>query len=193
MSNLWEERWRAGDTGWDHGEAAPPLVDWLSRHSPSGRVLVPGCGSGHDVRALAAASPELEVTGLDIAPSAIAKAERIPSSGCISWRVGDFLEPAPDLRAAFDLVFEHTCFCALDPSLRDKYVCGLNQVLRPGGYYLAIFYLDPISPNGPPFRVSREELDERFGEFELLEQYVPTVGYKSRLGREEVRLYRKPA
>ena len=55
----WEERYESGDTPWEKGAPAPPLLEWLdSRGSIRGDVLVPGCGSGYDVRAIAAASPK---------------------------------------------------------------------------------------------------------------------------------------
>lgn len=191
MKNVWESRWRSGDTGWDHGEAAPPLIDYLRNNRIEGRILVPGCGSGHDVRALAAASPRAQVIGLDLAPSAIATARTYTARGNLQWRVGDFLALPPHDAEAFDVLFEHTCFCALEPGLRPRYVEAVDFALRPGGLYLAIFYLNPISEQGPPFRVSPAELEKLFNRFELLERWVPTVGYPSRLGREEMRLYRK--
>jgi SAM-dependent methyltransferase len=43
----------------------------------TGRVLVPGCGSGHDVRAIAQKKTAL-VVGMDIAPSAIRTASAFP-------------------------------------------------------------------------------------------------------------------
>ena len=58
---FWAELYRSGDTGWDQGGPSPGLVDFLKndvgpgRAIPfqSGHVLVPGCGHGHDARALA--------------------------------------------------------------------------------------------------------------------------------------------
>ena len=52
----WNRRYEENDTPWDKGEAHPVLRDMLARDALSGRVLVPGCGAGHDVRELAAAA-----------------------------------------------------------------------------------------------------------------------------------------
>ena len=62
---------------WEKGEPSPGLVDFLSAHPElkRGRVAVPGCGTGHDVRAFAAAG--FAASGFDIAPSAISQAEDI--------------------------------------------------------------------------------------------------------------------
>ena len=55
----WEARYQAGETPWEKGEAAPPLIELLGKlEKPAwgrGPILVPGCGFGHDVRALSAA------------------------------------------------------------------------------------------------------------------------------------------
>jgi methyl halide transferase len=56
---------------WEKGEPSPGLVDFLTSHPdlPRGSVLVPGCGTGHDARVWAKAG--VNVTGVDLAPSAI--------------------------------------------------------------------------------------------------------------------------
>jgi methyl halide transferase len=180
----WEARYRAGDAHWDRGEAAPGLVDFLAAHPEvvPATVLVPGCGTGHDVRALAAAG--FRATGLDVAPTAIALGrERNQGAGleaCLTC--GNFLtdEPAPP----FDWLFEHTLFCALDPVQRDDYVRAVRRWLRPGGDFLAIHYLNPEHPDGPPFPVSRDELMARFApEFDLIGEWIPR-SYPNRTGRE---------
>ena len=53
----WESKYQAGDMPWEKGEASPGLVDFLAAHPelPRGTVCVPGCGTGHDVRAWAQA------------------------------------------------------------------------------------------------------------------------------------------
>ena len=55
MDTDWNERYRTEDTPWDKGKPAPGLVDWLAKRqmSPNNRVLVPGCGKGHDAAAWA--------------------------------------------------------------------------------------------------------------------------------------------
>ena len=73
----WEQLYREGETPWEKGAAHPALIRWLNENPLSGRVLVPGCGFGYDVRALAATGAE--VVGLDIAPSAITTARAVSS------------------------------------------------------------------------------------------------------------------
>ena len=158
---------------WEKGEPSPGLVDFLAAHPelPRGSVCVPGCGTGHDVRAWARAG--FEVTGLDLAPSAIRLAtERTRAAGLTAQFLQlDFLHHAPTQR--FDWLFEHTLFCAIDPSQRDQYVRALPLWLKPGAHYLAVNYLIPDT-DGPPFGTTRDEVVRRFSPtFELLSEWVP--------------------
>lgn len=186
----WEARWQAGDTPWDKDAAAPPLAEWLAAHEIRGRVLVPGCGSGHDVRALAATGAE--VIGLDLSPTAIDRANARPRIGAERYRVENLFALSGELVGAFDWVVEHTCFCAIAPAHRAAYVAAVHGALKPGGHLLAVFYLDPGGDDGPPFGVSRDELDTLFGgHFTTVEEFVPAKAFPGREGRELVRLLRR--
>ena len=75
--NDWEERYQEGDVQWDKGEPSPGLVDWLEERGdqPRGKVIVPGCGFGHDVRAWAKAG--FDAVGYDVAPAAVKGGEKL--------------------------------------------------------------------------------------------------------------------
>ncbi|KAL6275075.1 hypothetical protein ACE6H2_025767 [Prunus campanulata] len=75
----WDKCWEQGLTPWDLGQPTP-VIAHLHRQGalPKGRALVPGCGTGYDVVAIA--SPERHVTGLDISENAIKKAAELFSS-----------------------------------------------------------------------------------------------------------------
>uniref|UniRef100_A0A0D9WM19 Methyltransferase domain-containing protein n=1 Tax=Leersia perrieri TaxID=77586 RepID=A0A0D9WM19_9ORYZ len=72
----WEKSWESGVTPWDLGKPTP-IIEHLVKSGtlPKGRALVPGCGMGYDVVALA--SPERFVVGLDISSTAMEKAKQI--------------------------------------------------------------------------------------------------------------------
>ena len=179
----WEERYRTRDMPWEKGEASPGLVDFLTAHPEleHGTVCVPGCGTGHDVRAWAKAG--FDAVGFDIAPSAVQLgSEQTAAAGLTArFEACDFLKDFPPL--LFDWIFEHTLFCAIDPRDRDGYAEAVLRWLKPTGNYLAVNYLIPDT-DGPPFGTTREELMKRFSpHFELLAEWVPR-SYPNRTGLE---------
>jgi SAM-dependent methyltransferase len=190
MPTDWEAQYRKGETPWDKGAPSPGLLDFLAEQPLRGRVLVPGCGAGHDVRAIAPGAEE--VVGLDIAPSALELARRFPPTGRERYECADLFDLPAAMRESFDWVWEHTCFCAIDPALRPAYVEAVAGTLRPEGKLLAVFYLDPgnASPDeGPPFGVSVAELDALFlPRFTLIREWLPEHAYPGRAGREWMRL-----
>jgi methyl halide transferase len=180
----WEALYQAGDTRWEKGEPSPGLVDFLAAHAelPSGTVLVPGCGTGHDVRAWATAG--FSATGFDIASSAIRLSEEKTRVANLNARfvLSDFLSAEPF--EPFDYVFEHTLFCAINPTRRDDYVNALLRWLKPRGQFVAVHYMLRGNETEPPYGVSQEELIERFApHFELKRGYVPR-SYPNRTGLE---------
>ncbi len=188
-STDWEAKYLAQETPWDKGAPSPGLVDFLAAQPslPRGTVLVPGCGTGHDVRAWAGAG--FRATGFDVAPSAIRLARERTAAGLTAkFEAGNFLADTP--AQPFDWVFEHTLFCAIDPARRDDYVQAVRRWLVPRGNYLAVNYLIP-DKEGPPFGTTRDELLERFSPgFELHKEWVPR-SYENRTGLELMLWWRK--
>jgi cyclopropane fatty-acyl-phospholipid synthase-like methyltransferase len=190
--NYWEERYRTSDMPWEKGAPSPGLVDFLSSHSDlaRGTVCVPGCGTGHDVRAWAAAG--FQVTGFDIAPSAVRLADEATRMAGLNaqFQRADFLVDTPP--KPFDWVFEHTLFCAIQPVEREDYVQAVLRWLNMGGFYLAVNYFIPDT-EGPPFGTDREEIWQRFSpHFELLEEWVPR-SYPNRTGLERMFWWKRTA
>lgn len=188
----WEQRYREEDTPWEKGAGAPPLRAWLARNRVLGKVLVPGCGTGHDVRLLA--SQGADVLGLDVAKSAIMRAQSFPVAGGEHYQLGDFLQLSKALWGKFDWIFEHTCYCAIDPSQREAYREGVLRALKPGGILLGLFYPYTGNPpgEGPPYPTTLEELDTRFSsDFYLVRRWIPSVGYPGRIPNEEFRILQR--
>ena len=187
----WNQRYEQDDTPWDKGEAHPVLLGMLTHGALTGRILVPGCGTGHDVRALAARG--LDVTGLDLAPLALEMARAHAAAGGEKYLLGDLFDLPAALESSFDGIFEHTCFCAIDPVRRGDYVDAVASLLKPGGRLLSVFFLDPGNDGeGPPFGCATEEIDDLFSpHFRLLEEDSAIPTFPEREGRELLRLFRR--
>lgn len=194
----WNQRYENGDTPWDKGHAAPPLSEIIARLPTSvwgsGQILIPGCGTGHDVRAIA--SLGVNPIGLDLAPLAIARAGEFPKTGNESYELGDFLDSSWRAGKRFSAIWEHTCYCAIDPSRRPDYATACKELIAPGGHLIGVFFLTPNEPGekdeGPPFNTSIAELDARLApEFDRIDSWVPQTCYPGREGKEWVAIYKR--
>jgi SAM-dependent methyltransferase len=153
---FWNKRFAEGSTPWDRGATNPQLHAWLSAGELKPcRILIPGCGSGHEAATLAAAG--FEVTALDYSPEAIARTRKLLDSQRLKATVieADALAWRPD--RPFDAVYEQTMLCAIYPDLWRAYADQLHRWLKPGGRLYALFvqYLRPDAPDGailgPPY------------------------------------------
>jgi methyl halide transferase len=176
----WDTHYRDANTPWDLGGHAALVQRLAAEHlSPGLDILVPGCGLAHDVEALAQRGHR--VTGLDIAPTAVSQASaRFAERGLsrASVRLGNFLSTDELPEGHFDALIEHTCYCALDPSLWPGYVQAASHALKPGGLLLGAFLC--FDGGGPPFGTSLEALRAQFETaFEIVhlrvaaERFVP--------------------
>lgn len=161
---FWDQRYREGRDGWELGQPAAALAQFLIGDplapQPPGQLLVPGCGRGHEARLLA--DRGFEVVGLDFSAEALREAQRIhgTAGGVLRWLQADLFD-GPALAAAglgggsLAGVLEHTCFCAIDPGLRPAYVRTVVELLAPGGWLLGLFWCHG-RPGGPPFGADPE-------------------------------------
>jgi len=189
MGTDWENRWNDGDTPWDKGEPSPPLVNYVQSHSLSGKVLVPGCGAGHDAAFLS--QQGFEVTGVDFAPTALKQARNRYSELGIRWICDDLLDPQKEWGGPFDTWVEHTCLCALEPKHWEAYINTLSAQLKKGGIFMGVLFKNPDVEEGPPFRITDQQISQLFSSFEFVEKFEPDSAYPGREGREEVWIYRR--
>jgi thiopurine S-methyltransferase len=159
VAATWDQRYREGSDGWELGRPAPPLEQIL-RHDPRtprppGRVLVPGCGRGHEAALLAALG--FSAIGLDVSGEGLAEAQRIHGTAgpLLRWLQANLLDREGLKRAGLgaaclDGVVEHTCFCAIAPEQRPAYLEQMHHLLNPGGWLLGLFWCHS-RPGGPPY------------------------------------------
>eukprot|EP00850_Spirogloea_muscicola_P009019 SM000049S16790 [mRNA] locus=s49:661926:664341:- [translate_table: standard] len=191
--NGWEKAWQLGITPWDGKGVTPAVASLVKSGSlPSGRALVPGCGSGYDVVALA--SPARRVVGLDMAESAIERARQLaegePGGPHATFISGDFFAYKPS--ELFDLAFDYTFFCALDPSLRVQWAQKYTELLQPDGELITLAFPIGEFTGGPPYAVSveaYEEVLEPLG-FEMTSNEVPE-SFPLRTGKERLMRWRR--
>ena len=151
---FWEKRFRPGFTPWDSGGIPLALESFLGREPRGARVLIPGCGSGYEVRAFAQAG--FETLAIDFAPAAVERAQRTLGPLAHLVRLADFFEF--DFGRSFDLIYERAFLCALPRRLWPRYAPRVSELLRPEGRLAGFFYFDD-GERGPPFGLKVGELE----------------------------------
>ncbi|MDI9870955.1 methyltransferase domain-containing protein [Flectobacillus roseus] len=167
--DYWNERYAAGQTGWDLGKASPPLEDYIKQLGNKDlKILLPGCGNGYEALLMA----ELgftNLTVLDIAPLAVEKLQdRLQSYPSVRILCEDFFEHVD----SYDLILEQTFFCALPPRMRKQYVQKMAELLAPQGKLVGLLFASEFDKAGPPFGGTTEEYLQLFNPYfksEILE------------------------
>jgi SAM-dependent methyltransferase len=145
-------------------------------------VLVPGCGSGYEVRAFA--ERRHEVLAIDFSDAALEAARRQLAGVRARLEKADFFALS---ERPFDVLYERTFLCALPARLRPQWAERVRALVRPGGRLVGFFFFDS-NVKGPPFGISSGELhgllDPGFelGEDQAVpaEQSVPVLAGKER-------------
>ena len=157
----WDERFQANDTPWQRPGLNPAFEVWFrDAASVHGKqVLVPGCGTAPEPLALARLGAD--VTGLDIAPTAIARQkEAFAKAGLTAqWITAGIADWRPAL--GVDAIYEQTCLCAIKPETRTGYETFAFDSLKPGGVLYALF-MQTTRPTGPPFHCELAEMRALF-------------------------------
>ncbi len=151
---FWEKRFREGFTPWDAGKIPAALEQFLKTEPRGQRALIPGCGSGYEVRAFAEAG--FETLAIDFAPAAVERAQRTLGPLAHLVRLADFFEF--DFALPFDLVYERAFLCALPRRLWPHYAPRVWQLLKPEGRLAGFFFFDD-GERGPPFGLKVRELE----------------------------------
>lgn len=166
--DFWEGRYQAGQTGWDIGYPAPALTAYIDQLPDKNlRILVPGAGRGYEAAYLWQQGFR-NLTVLDIAAQPLQAvraqipdlpAEQLVQADFFAWQGGPF-----------DLILEHTFFCALPPALRPNYARAMHRLLAPGGRLAGLLFDFPLTEAGPPFGGSEAEYRSLFAPFFTLKR-----------------------
>ena len=151
----------AGTPPWDIGRPQAPFVELAEAGSLHGTVLDLGCGSGEHT--LLAAGLGLEATGIDIAPTAIAKAQAKAQERGLPARflVGDALS-VDQLGETFDVVLDCGFFHVLSDTQRTGLVEVLRQVMTAGSEYHLLCFSDRVPGDAGPRRIHQGEIRAAF-------------------------------
>jgi thiopurine S-methyltransferase len=143
---------------WDLHGVPEALIQFLRREFVKGTVLVPGCGSGYEVKAFQDAG--WKPLAIDFSPVALERAREVLDAYAANLRLADFF--SDDLGAPFDLVYERTFLCSLPTERWPDYAERMSGLIKQGGRLAGIFaYGDEAEP--PPFLLSEDTAGKLFG------------------------------
>jgi SAM-dependent methyltransferase len=125
-----------------NSEAPPePLVRLIEsgKVAPC-RAIDLGCGAGN--YAIWLAGKGFDVTGIDLAPTAIRIARENAAKKLVScdFIVADVLGDLGEVRGTFDFAYDWEVLHHIFPDEREKYVGNVHRLLNPGGKYLSVCF-----------------------------------------------------
>lgn len=134
----WDRPYRGSrQPGWDTGLPAEDLRNAVEQGilKPC-RVIDLGCGSG--TNAVYLAEKGFDVTGVDVAPTALAigRAKADEADVRVRWLLADVLN-LPDL-GTFDLIFDRGCYHNVRYVDAERFVESMRQLMRPGSRALIV-------------------------------------------------------
>ena len=172
------------------GTVSPPIktiVDSLT--DKNCKILIPGCGNSHEAEYLLEKG-FTNITVIDIAPSLVAHIkEKFKNNTNIQILLGDFFEHV----GTYDLILEQTFFCALPPTMRQKYVWKMHQLLATNGILTGLLFNRTFEVS-PPFGGSKTEYESLFNSsFEFLKLVTCPNSFSKRDNTELLFEFKKNA
>jgi len=154
----WDNQYQANSTAWDLGQVSPPLKSYIdSLKDKNISILIPGCGNTYEAEYLLKQG-FTNITVIDIAPTLVENLKvKFKDNSNINIVLGDFFEH----QGVYDLILEQTFFCALPPTMRQKYVWKMHQLLADKGKIAGLLF-NRTFESGPPFGGSQEEYNLLF-------------------------------
>ena len=185
----WENTYNKQATGWDIGSISTPLKEYFKQLSNKElKILIPGAGNSYEAEYLHLQGfNNIDVLDIAIQPLENFK-KRVPSFLKKNLLQMDFFE----LNKKYDLIVEQTFFCALHPSLRQKYVEKIVSLLGVKGKLVGLFFDTELTEEGPPFGGDLNEYLQLFSTYfniKTLDKCHNSI--KPRFGRELFFIFEK--
>lgn len=179
----WDGKYNSSDLGWDMGKAHPYLDTVLSQVKlMRSKILVLGAGRSHDANFFA--DQGHIVTAVDISQKAIDAAKEIyPETEHLKYQLCDAFK-LKELGETYDLIWDHTFYCAIPPQRRTELVKLWYDLLNEQGKVSGVFF-SMFKPMGPPYGGSERELNQRVSDkFHIIYWNRIRQGPVERLGKE---------
>ena len=209
-SSFWIQKWEKNEIGFHKSEANPVLVKYFGELSllKGNRVFVPLCGKTLDISWLL--SEGYRVTGAELAEIAVEqlfdelgmkpKISRFGKASLYSAEdidifVGNIFDVSGEILSSVDAIYDRAALVALPEEIRNRYTAHLKEITSKAPQLLVTFEYDQNLMEGPPFSISKEEVDRHYSDnydLSLLASNDVVGGLKGKCAaKENVWLLRK--
>nr|WP_317200524.1 thiopurine S-methyltransferase [uncultured Psychrobacter sp.] len=183
-AEFWQARWGQGRIGFHKSEVNPLLLKYFTalKLKKGSRVLVPLSGKSLDMTWLA--QQGYEVVGIELVESAVqaffAEQNISPTvhqhadnsaikyyqgklaNQMITLWVADIFALTADDIGHINAVYDRAALIAMPADMRPKYSEQIRQMSANATQLLITLYYDQNQKNGPPFSVSREQVQQYY-------------------------------
>ncbi len=177
----WDNQYQSETTNWDLGEISPSIKSYVDTiENKEIAILIPGCGNSYEAEYLLNQGFS-NITVIDISPILVAHLKvKFKDNQNIKIILGDFFQH----QDTYDLIIEQTFFCAIPPSLRQRYVWKMDQLLNKRGKLAGLLFNRDFEV-GPPFGGNQTEYELLFkNAFIFNNLFVPCNSVPKRQGHE---------
>ena len=180
--SFWSEKYQSNQTGWDIGSISRPIKEYIDQlEDKDASILIPGAGNAYEAIYLFEQG-FTNVSIVDIAKEPLDNFKKsVPDFPKDKILQEDFFSH----KGSYDLIFEQTFFCALDPSLRVNYIDKMKDLLKPKGKLVGLLFDFRLDDVGPPFGGSEDAYTIDFKKRFHLKTLAPCYNsIKPRQGKE---------
>ncbi|WP_154224318.1 thiopurine S-methyltransferase [Marinicella rhabdoformis] len=174
---FWEKKWQDNEIGFHQKEFNPLMVRYFKALdlAKGCRVFIPLCGKTHDIAWFL--SQGYQVVGVELSEKAVVQLfESLGvtpevtqcgdlvkySSVDVEVFVGDFFRLNRKILGRVDAIYDRAALVALPHEMRQDYTAHLVTSCGGAPQLLINFEYDQLQMNGPPFSISKTELEAHY-------------------------------
>jgi len=176
-ASFWQQRWANNEIAFHESEGNRFLIKYFGqlKVKAGGRVFVPLCGKTRDIAWLLANG--YCVVGVELVATAIeqlfAELGTVPtiarindishySAKDIDIYVGDIFAVSRNMLGDVDAIYDRAALVALPKEMREQYTAHLLAMTNNAPQLLITFEYDQKAMDGPPFSVSKAEVNQHY-------------------------------
>lgn len=181
--NFWHDRWKTKNISFHQKEVNSVLQEYFDmlKLPENARVFIPLCGKTLDIswfltnhyRVAGVELSEIAVVELfeelDLTPEVKTIDDlQIYSAENIHIFVGNIFDLTAETLGKIDAVYDRAALVALPLDIRVRYAEHLSQITNQAQQLLLSFEYDQTMRNGPPFSVTKKEIESHYNDiFEI--------------------------